>query len=173
MPDWVSAKDIGLIYAPPAEKFNHTESTPEDLTNTSDPEEPHHTESTPEDLANTSDPEEEEVTHGGIGRGAYFGLTILVTVLSAMLGGEFSLLLIIPVLIVGGMRYRNIGYSPWVILLALIPLVNLVVGYQCFALPPGYAQTKRSDRAMKIVRWIYIFFILMVVLAVIITLLDY
>jgi uncharacterized membrane protein YhaH (DUF805 family) len=88
-----------------------------------------------------------------------------------VLGAEISFLVFIPILIIGGMRYRNIGYGPWLILLALIPVVNLVVGYQCFALPPGYAQTKQPDRAMKVVGRIYIFCILGIVLAIIIPLL--
>jgi uncharacterized membrane protein YhaH (DUF805 family) len=152
MPEWASAKDVGLIYAPPANGFHHTESAVQDLTN-------------------TSVSEEEEVAHRGIGRGVYFGWIILASILSAVLGAEISFLVFIPILIIGGMRYRNIGYSPWLILLALIPVVNLVVGYQCFALPPGYAQTKQPDRAMKVVGRIYIFCILGIVLAIIIPLL--
>jgi len=174
MPEWASAKDVELIYAPPAEEFHNRESPPPDnLTRSSISKESHHAESATHDLSDTSVPKEEDVVYGGIGRGAYFGWAMLTGILSGILGVGSSFLVFIPVLILGGMRYRNIGYNPWLILLVFIPMAGLVVGYQCLALPPGYAQTKRSDRAMKIVRWIYIFFILMVVLAVIITLLDY
>ena len=179
MPDWASAKDVGLTYAPlsPAEGFHHSESTPPDLSNTSVPEEPHPIESAPESETNTPVSEEEGVSYGGIGRGAYFGLTILLLVIAGTLGAsgafgaEGHYIMVIPSLIVGGMRYKNIGYSPLLVLLALIPLVGFVVGYQCLALPPGYAQTKQSDIAMKIVSGIYIIFILLIVFAIIIPLL--
>ncbi len=173
MPDWVSAKNVGLTYAPPAEKSHHTESIPEDLVNTSVPEKPRPIESAPASETSTPVSEEEKVSYGGIGRGAYFGLTILLLVIAGVLGAsgafgaEGQYIMAIPGLILGGMRYRNIGYSPWLILLAFIPLVNLIVGYQCLALPPGYAQTKQSDIAMKIVSGIYILFILLIVIALI------
>jgi uncharacterized membrane protein YhaH (DUF805 family) len=179
MSEWASAQDIGLVYAPPAEGFHTKENTPpENLTTPSIPKEFHPAESAAQDEPDTSAPEEDKAEHGGVGRGAYFGLTILLLIISGMLGasgalGEYgSLLLVIPGLILGGMRYRNIGYSPWVILLAFIPLVNLIVGYQCLALPPGYAQTKQSDTAMKVVSGIYILFIVMILLAIIIPLMS-
>ncbi len=174
MPEWASAKEVGLAYAAPAEGFHNREATPsENLATPSIPTESYHAESASQNVTNTASSEEEKVEHGGIGRGAYFGVIILLSIISAMLGaaGAFreggSFILIIPGLILGGMRYRNIGYSPWIILLALIPLVNLVVGYQCLALPPGYAQTKQSDVAMKVVSGIYILFILLIVIALV------
>jgi len=173
MSEWTSAKDVGLIYTPPAEGFHHSESTPPNLSNTSVPQEPHPIESAPEGETSTPFSAEEGVSCGGIGRGAYFGLIILLSIISGVLGaaGAFgaggSFILIIPGLILGGMRYRNIGYNPWIILLAFIPVVNLVVGYQCLALPPGYAQTKQSDIAMKVVSGIYILFILLIVIALV------
>ncbi len=119
---------------------------------------------------------EPKVVHRGIDRGAYFWLIVITGILSIMLstvlGAEVSLIALIPALIIGGKRYRNIGYNPWLILLALIPIVNIAMADQCFACPSGYAQTKQSDRVMKTVNWIYIFLFILMVLAIVIPLLD-
>jgi uncharacterized membrane protein YhaH (DUF805 family) len=173
MSEWVSAKNARLFYAPPTATLQDTEGAlSDDLTRSNiSREDPPLSNATP-NVIDTSTPEQNDVVRVGIGRGAYFGLLILLGIISGLLGasGSFgegvSFILVIPGLILGGMRYKSIGYSPWLILLAIIPLVNLVVGYQCLALPPGYAQTKQADRVMKIVSGVYILVILLIVLAI-------
>ena len=102
----------------------------------------------------------------GIGRAAYFGFSFLLVLISGIVEvaagpesgealGVFLVLLVVG-LFLGGSRYISVGYSPWLILLGLIPIINLFITYQCFALPPGFAQTKTWDLPMKIVTGIYV-----------------
>jgi GYF domain 2 len=48
-------------------------------------------------------------------------------------------------LIFGFSRLMNVGMSRWWGLATFIPLVNLWVGYRCFACPAGYAYVKKLD----------------------------
>jgi uncharacterized membrane protein YhaH (DUF805 family) len=48
-------------------------------------------------------------------------------------------------LLFGLNRLMNLGMSRWWGLAAFIPLVNLWVGYRCFACPAGYAYVKKLD----------------------------
>jgi hypothetical protein len=43
-------------------------------------------------------------------------------------------------------RLLNLGMSRWWCLAGLVPILNLWVGYRCFACPAGYARHKRMDR---------------------------
>jgi hypothetical protein len=159
MSEWASAKDVGLAYAPPADEFHNGENTPSDnLTSSFIPMEHHDTGDDARDSINNSvNGEKEASSYGGFGRGAYFGWIIFLAILNAILaqipGG--ILLAWVLVLFAGGQRYRNIGYNPWLILLALIPIVNLVIGYRCLAYPKGYADTKQVDTPMRVVSWLY------------------
>lgn len=147
MSTWATAKDAGLLDIVSTSTIHNTNASTQEFITPPLPPRP---------------------SSNGIGRGAYFGLMILISLLTGLLGPELSILLIIPSLFVGGMRFRNIGYSPWLIVLLIIPIVNLVVGYRCLAFPSNYAQTKQSDSAMKIVSGIYIFLIILLVLAFVI-----
>lgn len=106
-----------------------------------------------------------------IGRALYALILIPVAILqvalekseAAELAAMASLLVIV---VIGVMRLRSIGYSGWWIILAIVPIVNIVLGYRLFAYPPGYAHSKTSDVAMKIVTWIYGIFLLLLVAAV-------
>lgn len=56
------------------------------------------------------------------------------------------------------MRLVNLGMSRWWFLGAFIPLLNLWLGYRCFACPPGYAYHKKLDGAgiaLAIFYWIF------------------
>ena len=103
--------------------------------------------------------------YGGIGRGVYFGWTFGLLVLQVLVPMLMWPLVIIG-LIAGGLRFKNIGYNPWAILLGMIPIVNIVVAYRCLACPAGYAQTKQSDKAMRVISWIYGIFVLLLILAI-------
>lgn len=129
-----------------------------------------------EDIENTPGQNSDHFRRG-IGRASYFGFSFLLLMILGFveaasgpeLGGGaagVTLVLVIVGLFLGAARYTNIGYSPWLILLGLIPLVNIFIGYQCLALPPGYANTKAWDLPMKIVTGIYVLFALFVVFAI-------
>ena len=45
----------------------------------------------------------------------------------------------------GIQRFPNLGMSRWWYLGHLVPLLNLWVGYRCFACPPGYACFRKLD----------------------------
>lgn len=47
-------------------------------------------------------------------------------------------------------RLKNIGYNPLISLLAFIPLINLIVFFQCLTYPAGYRYSKKMDRAGNI-----------------------
>ena len=53
------------------------------------------------------------------------------------------------------MRLVNLGMSGWWFLGNFVPLLNLWVGYRCFACPPGYAIYKKMDRAGIILAILY------------------
>lgn len=114
-------------------------------------------------------------TYPGIGRAAYFGLLIVVFFFSAIfeaaagasdIGMGLLLVSVVVSLLIGASRYKNIGYSPALILFALIPLVNIFIAYQCLALPPGYASSKTWDVPMRIVTALYVIVGVLVVLAI-------
>ena len=119
---------------------------------------------------------ESNQTYPGIGRAAYFGLLIVIFVFSTIVEGAAGagdaglgvlLISLVASLLIGAARYKNIGYNPALILLALVPLVNIFIAYQCLALPPGYAATKTWDTPMKIVTGLYVLVGLLLVLAII------
>ena len=57
----------------------------------------------------------------------------------------------------GLQRLANLGMSRWWYLGHFVPLLNLWIGYRCFACPAGYAYHKRMDGAgvaLAIVYWL-------------------
>ena len=48
------------------------------------------------------------------------------------------------------LRLKNIGVSPWFLLLMLVPLVSNLLSIALLACPTGYAQTRKLDTAGKI-----------------------
>ncbi len=68
------------------------------------------------------------------------------------------------------MRLVNLGMSRWWILGSLVPLLNVWVGYRCFACPGGYAFHKKLDGAgifLAIVYWLMLAVIIAVIAALI------
>ena len=72
-------------------------------------------------------------------------------------------------LILTAQRLRNMGFSPWMALLALIPVVEFVVTIPCLCAPAGYAHTKKLDTTGKIIAAIAIGCLVLSVLAVVLS----
>lgn len=67
-------------------------------------------------------------------------------------------LLVLPMLVAlvfSVLRLVNLGMSGWWFLGNFVPLLNLWVGYRCFACPPGYAVHKKMDGAGIILAILY------------------
>jgi len=122
--------------------------------------------------------------YGGIGRLAYFGLSILIGVVSNVV---MSLIVsqttpgqsqapVIAVAIVGllnltasvtviVLRLKNLGMNGFWVLGLIVPILNLVIAVRLIAAPAGYADHKTLDTPGK---WIVGIFIGLFVLALVI-----
>lgn len=104
--------------------------------------------------------------YGGIGRLAYFGYSILnsivsnllVLALGAVLPPEaVAVALIVPVLsfvagiVIAVLRLKNMGYSGWWVLGLIVPILNLIVAVKLIAAPEGYSVHKTLDTPGKII----------------------
>ncbi len=52
-------------------------------------------------------------------------------------------------------RLTNLGMSRWWYLAVFAPVLNLWLGYRCFACPPGYADHKKMDRSGFALAFLY------------------
>lgn len=94
----------------------------------------------------------------GIDRAWYFSASLILWALppAVFLGVLPDLDLVFELSLLGwivvtALRLRNTGSGfLWVVLLILPPL-NFLVLYRCLAVPPGFAQTGRWDRASKLI----------------------
>ena len=104
--------------------------------------------------------------YGGIGRLAYFGYSILnsivsnllVLALGAVLPPEaVAVALIVPALsfvagiVIVVLRLKNMGYSGWWVLGLIVPILNLIVAVKLIAAPEGYAVNKTLDTPGKVI----------------------
>jgi hypothetical protein len=65
------------------------------------------------------------------------------------------------------LRLKKIGRSPWLSLLLLVPIANLIIGIPGFFAPPNYATTKKLDTAAIIsIRIIPCLSILCIIIAI-------
>lgn len=67
-----------------------------------------------------------------------------------MMGKILSAAAFVPLVVLvclGLGRLANLGMSRWWSLAVFAPLLNLWLGYRCFACPPGYGQHKKMDGA--------------------------
>lgn len=90
------------------------------------------------------------------------------------LGGALGLCLI--ALYCGLQRFLNLGMSRWWYLGNFVPLLNLWVGYRCFACPAGYAYHKKMDGigiALAIAYWLLIVTLILALIALIAVLFTY
>lgn len=122
------------------------------------------------------------IQHSGIGRLAYFGILIGITLLTAILqravASEPSAAGVVPVLSVAVcfvpvvLRLQNIGKSGWWSLSCLIPIANLYIGVLCLFAPAGYERSKKLDTPAKVILSIIIGFIALMILIVVISALS-
>ena len=113
--------------------------------------------------------------YGGIRRlpylGIIFGLAIVQSVLASGTGTSDSTVgFALLVVIVGSFfpvfyRLKNIGMNPWWCLLMIVPIANLFVGVRCLVFQEGYQDTKKLDKAGRIVTYIVVGFFGLCVLA--------
>lgn len=68
------------------------------------------------------------------------GIDTLVDQTSRPLSWLYALATVVPSVAIAVRRLRDAGYSPWLILLGLIPFVNLILLY-------FYIQTSKGDEA--------------------------
>lgn len=119
------------------------------------------------------------IQHSGIGRLAYFGILIGITLLTAVLqaavaskpsaAGVVTLLSVAVCFVPVVLRLQNIGKSGWWSLLCLIPIANIYIGVLCLFAPAGYEQSKKLDTPAKVILSIIIGFIALMVLLVVIS----
>ena len=132
--------------------------------------------------ADSFEPAAEQFPHreyGGIGRGAYFGISFVVGIINNIL--QFALINagvpeavialgiigFIVGIVLGVKRLQNMGYSGWWILGLIVPILNIVVALRCLACPEGYADHKKLDSAGKIILGLFFGLILLMVLFVV------
>ena len=95
-----------------------------------------------------------------------------------IMGSISTVVALIPALVgvyFGLMRLVNLGMSRWWYLGNFVPLLNLWVGYRCFACPAGYAYHKQLDGvgvALAIVYWLLMAAIIIAFAAIIAVLLG-
>jgi hypothetical protein len=73
-------------------------------------------------------------------------------------------------------RLLNVGMSRWWFLGNFVPLLNLWVGYRCFACPAGYAYHKKLDGigvALAIIYWLMILVAIVAAIGLVILLVNY
>jgi len=87
------------------------------------------------------------------------------------LGGALGL--VIVGIVAGLQRLANLGMSRWWYLGQVVPILNLWIGYRCFACPAGYAYHKQMDGigiALAIFYWLLIVVALLGAIAVVVVL---
>jgi uncharacterized metal-binding protein len=81
-----------------------------------------------------------------------------------------SLIPVLVIVFISLKRLVNLGMSRWWFLGNLVPLLNLWIGYRCFACPAGYAYHKKLDGAgifLAIVYWLlWLIFLAAIIAAV-------
>jgi hypothetical protein len=81
-----------------------------------------------------------------------------------------SLIPLLVIIFISLNRLVNLGMSRWWFLGNIVPLLNLWVGYRCFACPSGYAYHKKLDGAgifLAIVYWLlWLIFLVAIIAAV-------
>jgi len=84
--------------------------------------------------------------------------------------------LVIIGIVVGLQRLANLGMSRWWYLGHFVPILNLWIGYRCFACPAGYAYHKQMDGigiALAIFYWLLVVVALIAAIAVVVLLVHF
>ena len=77
-------------------------------------------------------------------------MLLLIPTSVAQLSYNFGLLLL-PSSIITYYRIKNIGWSRFLVLLNLVPIVSTILQIVCLALPENFSKTKKIDTAAKVV----------------------
>ena len=109
-------------------------------------------------------------TYAGIGRLPYFGIVVgiglvFIVVFSFVLGtlGPEGSGALLPFLLLAHtgvslvpvyFRLMNIGMSPWLCLLTLVPIINIFIGIRCLIYPEGWEDHRQFDTAAKVISWV-------------------
>ena len=105
-----------------------------------------------------------------------FGLVAITPFLIGVIGNEimsvalpFSAIVPLVVAIYFGLnRLVNLGMSRWWYLANFVPILNMWVGYRCFACPAGYAYHKKMDGpgiVLAIFYWLMVLLSILIVIA--------
>lgn len=116
--------------------------------------------------------------YGGIGRGAYFGLSvgagIVNNVLQAVIiQADPGIGIVVGLILSLGItfalafyRLKNLGYGGAWALGMIVPFLNILVGLRCLACPEGYADHKTLDTTAKVIIGIFFGAIALVIIAI-------
>lgn len=113
--------------------------------------------------------------YGGLSRAGYFGALVVILVfqyfLLRMTAGNakpliafcvYAAIVAFPTCF----RLKNIGKNPWLCLLCLVPIVNLLIIFRCLILQEGYQKHKKLDAiGIAIIVWIVGLIVLPLLLA--------
>ncbi|MEP4076262.1 GYF domain-containing protein [Haloferula sp.] len=143
---------------------------------------------TPATVATPSSNFDNPLDYPGIGRLAYLGLQIglsvvayailFVAILGAGAGNSpegalIGVIVVVLIAVVGGLyigvkRVQNLGMSGWAILWSFVPIISIWISWRMFACPAGYEHHKQLDTPGKILTGIMIgLFVLSVVVNII------
>ena len=64
-------------------------------------------------------------------------------------------------------RLKNIGMSPWWMLLLIVPIANLLILLRCFAFQEGYTEVGKLDTAGRVIMYSLVALLLSSVVAII------
>jgi len=104
-------------------------------------------------------------SYGGIGRLAYFlglfGAMIVWVAVGLLTTGQTSVLPLVNnigaavvALLLLTYRLRNIGMSDWWAFLTFVPIANIWLGFMALTAPKGYVETRRLDRAGRVLTYV-------------------
>lgn len=115
-----------------------------------------------------------ETRYGGVGRLAYFLLSLLISILSNILaytvalqtadtalvfwGGMLVCLLLSIIVTLG--RFKNIGMSRWWFFGLIVPLLNIYLSICLLARQEGWIATRKLDTTGKVIAWVFGIFII-------------
>lgn len=107
----------------------------------------------------------------GLTRTVYFGYTFLIGLIAGIIQvaePESSLLANVIAAVIqfalAWNRLKNACMSPWLTMLLLVPIVNVVIGVLLLVWQPGYGKINKLDENGKMVLWILVGSIILIAL---------
>ncbi len=98
--------------------------------------------------------------YGGIQRLPYLGIILVLIILQAILatanpsGGIVLIVVFVGFFFPVFYRLKNIGMNPWWCLLIIVPIANILIGFRCLVFQEFYKDTKKLDKAGRIIIYI-------------------